>query len=171
MSNTPMVCNRLIESWEDHQGNIICYGDSTGGNEGTAKVRGNDWDLIKETLTGAFGDRLYFNVPKSNPSERQRVNSVNSRLMSATGAVRFLIDGKYCPKLIQDFEGVKVVEGSAGELDKKSDASLTHLSDGVGYYFHKEYPVFKYFTAEDIRARMEKYKNDKQLSRQYRIKG
>jgi hypothetical protein len=166
-SNTVMVCNRLIESWEDHPGNVICYGDSTGGAKGSAKVRGSDWDLIKETLTPVFGDRLYFNVPKTNPRERQRVNAVNSRLMSASGLVRFLIDGKYCPHLVDDLEGVRVLEGSAGELDKKTDLNLTHISDAAGYYIAYEYPVFKYFTAEDIKNKMRKYQNQKELRRQY----
>lgn len=163
MSNTVMVCNRLIEDWSHHQGSIICYGDSTGGAAGSAKIRGSDWDLIKEALTPVFGNRLYFNVPKANPRERQRVNAVNSRLLSAAGACKLLVDGKHCPHLIEDFEGVKVVEGSAGELDKKSDITLTHISDAFGYYVHFEFPVFKYFSADDIRDRMREYERSKAM--------
>lgn len=166
-SNTRMVCEKLIKDWYNHTGNIICYGDSTGGSKGSAKVRGSDWDIIKDNLTPAFGDRLYFNVPKSNPRERVRVNAVNSRLMSATGKVRFLMDGQYCPKLIRDFEGVRVIDGSAGEIDKKSDPKLTHSSDAVGYYVHYEYPVFKYYTAEDIRESMRYLERKKQAIRGY----
>jgi hypothetical protein len=150
MSNTLRVCNKIIEQWSGHKGFVICYGDSTGGSHGSAKVKGTDWDLIKQSLYPVFGERLFFKVPKKNPRERQRVNSVNSRLLSYSGDVRYLIDGKYCPWTVRDFEGVRVIEGSAGEIDKKTDPRLTHMSDGIGYYFHKEYPVGRYYTKEVV---------------------
>jgi len=77
--------------------------------------------------------------------------------MSASGDCRFLLDEKHCKNLIKDLEGVRVIEGSAGQLDK-SDIKLTHISDAVGYYIHYEFPVFRYFSAEDIRERMKEYK-------------
>ena len=154
-SNTVRVCRKIVEDWKDHAGSIICYGDSTGGAEGTAKIRGNDWDIIKQQLYPNFGDRLYFKVPSANPRERQRVNAVNSRLQSYSGLVRMVIDGKHAPKTAKDFDGVRVIEGTAGEIDKKSDPLLTHLSDAVGYYVHREFPVAQYYKREDILALME----------------
>jgi hypothetical protein len=151
-SNTPIVCRKIIEKYKDHQGLVLCYGDSTGGSTGTAKVKGNDWDLIKQELYPYFGQRLFFNVPIKNPRERQRVNAVNSRFLSYSGDVRMVIDGN-CKYTIKDFEGVRVIEGSAGEIDKKSDPMLTHLSDGIGYYIHKEFPISRYYSKEEI-ARM-----------------
>lgn len=153
-STTPRVCQKLIQDWRYHEGNVLCYGDATGGSKGSAKVRGSDWDLIKYELIPYFGDRLYFNVPKSNPYERQRVNAVNSRLLSATKQVKLLVDGKHAPMTVKDLEGVTVIEGGAGEIDKKADASLTHMSDGLGYYIQKEYPVFQYWDADDIKHAM-----------------
>lgn len=149
-STTPRVCRKIIQDWGEHQGKVICYGDATGGAKGSAKVRGSDWDLIKEELYGHFGRQLGFNVPKSNPQERQRVNAMNSRLRSANGQIRLMVDGKHCPQLIRDFEGVILIEGGHGEIDKKADEKLTHLTDGFGYYIHREYPVFKYWGADDI---------------------
>jgi hypothetical protein len=35
------------------------------------------------------------------------------------------------------------LEGSAGEIDKKSDPNLSHLTDGIGYYIEYEYPILK----------------------------
>jgi hypothetical protein len=160
-SNTIRVCRKLLEDWGDHEGLVICYGDATGGASGSAKVRGSDWDLVKRILYPYFGDRLYFRVPKKNPIERQRVNAVNSRLLTMRGEVKMVVDGKHCPHLVRDFEGVRVIEGSAGEIDKRSDPKLTHLTDGLGYYVHREYPVGRYFTREDIQAMMEdEYKQD-----------
>jgi hypothetical protein len=142
-SNTEIVCKRLIKDWGNHRGHVFCYGDSTGGAKGTAKVRGSDWDLIKQHLYPQFGNRLHFKVKKSNPRERQRVNSVNSRLCSISGDTHFQVDARHCEHIIQDFEGTRVLDGSAGEIDKDSDPELTHLSDGIGYYVHNEYPVIK----------------------------
>ena len=149
-SNTVRVCKKIVEDWGNHSGLIICYGDSTGGSGGTAKIKGNDWDIIKQQLLPYFGDRLYFNVPLGNPRERQRVNAVNSRFQSFSGLVRMVIDGKYAPMTAKDFDGVRVIDGTAGEIDKKSDKLLTHLSDAVGYYIHKEFPVAQYYKREDI---------------------
>lgn len=150
-SNTIRVCKKVVEMFKQHPGNIICYGDATGGATGSAKVRGSDWDLIKQELMPYYGNRLYFNVPKANPRERQRVNAVNSRLKSATNEVKLVID-QGCKNLRIDMEGVRVIEGSAGEIDKKSDPKLTHLSDSLGYYIQKEYPVFQWWNASDINS-------------------
>lgn len=149
-SNTKMVCAKVIQDWGDHMGLVLCYGDATGGSKGSAKVKGTDWDIIKQQLYPHFGTQLFINVPKQNPRERQRVNAVNSRLVSYTGDVNMLFDGEHCPMLIKDFEGTRVVEGSAGEIDKKSDPMLTHMTDAVGYYVHKEYPVARYYTKDVI---------------------
>jgi hypothetical protein len=152
LSNTVRVCKKLVEDWNQHKGLVLCYGDATGGSRGTAKVRGTDWDLIKQVLYRKFGSRLYFRVPRSNPRERQRINAVNSRLQSYSGDIRLVVDGEHCPWTIRDFEGTRVIEGSAGEIDKSTDPMLSHLTDGIGYYVHREYPVGRYYTAADIRA-------------------
>jgi hypothetical protein len=160
-SNTVRVCEKIIADWHHHQGNIICYGDSTGGAEGSAKVKGSDWDLIKSTLMPHFGKQLYFNVPLKNPRERQRVNAVNSRLMAYDGEVKMVVDGHKCPHLVKDLEGVRVIEGTAGQIDKKSDPKLTHISDALGYYVVKQFPVARYYTREDILAMLEKRNREK----------
>ena len=52
-------CKKLIADWENHKGRVVCYGDATGGAGGSAKVKGSDWDLIKEELHPVFGQQLY----------------------------------------------------------------------------------------------------------------
>jgi len=141
-SNTPRVCDKLIQDWGDHKGHVFCYGDATGGAKGTAKVRGSDWDLVKQKLYPVFGDRLHFRVPLANPRERARVNAVNSRLLNTLEEVYMVVDHT-CKYTIKDFEGVRVIEGGVGEIDKKRDPKLSHLSDGIGYYVAREYPVIQ----------------------------
>ena len=141
-SNTEKVCDKLIQDWGDHEGLVFIYGDATGGAGGSAKVKGSDWDLVKGKLYPIFGNRIVFKVRKNNPRERARINAVNSRLMSMTGDVRFQIDPS-CINVIKDFEGVKILEGSVGEIDKKSDPMLSHLTDGIGYYIAEEFPIIR----------------------------
>ena len=45
------------------------------------------------------------------------------------------------PNLHKDLEGVRVLEGGSGQIDKKNDPKLTHCSDAFGYYVVAEFPV------------------------------
>lgn len=141
-SNTRAVCRKLVEDWRRHGGRIMCYGDATGGARGSAKVQGSDWDLIKEELSG-FGAQVHYRVPQHNPQERARINAVNTRLRSGDGLVRLMVDPVRAPNVVKDFEGVRLLEGGSGEIDKRHDLRLTHLTDGVGYYIAQEFPVIR----------------------------
>jgi hypothetical protein len=141
-SNTEKVCDKLIADWGDHKGLIYIYGDATGGAGGSAKVKGSDWDLVKQKLFPQFGNRIVYKIRKSNPRERRRINAVNSRLMNMTGDIHYQVDAS-CVNTVKDFEGVKILEGSVGEIDKKSDPMLSHLTDGIGYYIEREFPIIK----------------------------
>lgn len=139
-SNTPAVCRRLIEDWGHHKGEIYGYGDATGGARGTAQVDGSDWELIDQAMSAHFKKRWNNYVQRSNPPERARVNAVNARLLAMDGKKRMLIH-EDCEHLIEDFESVQVLKGSAGEIDKKSDKTITHMTDALGYYVDQEFPM------------------------------
>lgn len=141
-SNTPAVCRRFIKDWGDHEGLVYVYGDATGGARGTAQTEGSDWDIVKTELFAHFGpNRVHFRVPSANPTERARINAVNTRLQAGDGEIRFMIDPSAAPMTVKDFEGVRLLGGGSGELDKKADPKLTHLTDGLGYYIVREYPI------------------------------
>lgn len=149
-SNTPAVCKKILTEWGSHQGTVKLYGDASGGARGTAKVEGSDWDIIKRLLSqgmpqhnlkGFGADKLFYLVPPSNPPERSRVNAVNTRLMSGNGTIRMMVDPAKAPHVVTDLEGVRTLKGGSGEIDKKADPRLTHISDGLGYYIEKEFPV------------------------------
>lgn len=140
-STTPAVCRKLIQDWGEHQGKVLVYSDATGGARGSARVQGSDLDLVKNELHPIFRGRLEFRVPAANPPERVRVNAVNSRLMSADGTIRLMIDPQKAPHLVRDFEGVQLLEGGSGEIDKKANPQLTHISDAIGYLIAREYPI------------------------------
>jgi hypothetical protein len=148
-SNTPAVCRKIAADWSDHTGEISVYGDATGGARTTQSETGaSDWDLVKEHLYREFSSQqvtirlnLSDNGKPMNMPERHRVNAVNSRLMSDSGMIRMMIDGATAPMTVKDFEGVRLLDGGSGELDKKHDMKLTHLTDAVGYYVAKRFPV------------------------------
>jgi hypothetical protein len=84
---------------------------------------------------------VQFRLKESNPPERSRVNAVNSRLQASSGAIRMMVDPLAAPKTVRDFEGVRLVEGGSGEIEKKKDPLLTHLTDALGYYVEYEFPT------------------------------
>jgi hypothetical protein len=148
-SNTPAVCRKILQDWAGHRGRIEVYGDATGGARGTAQVEGSDWELAKKVLRAGdsaheiagFGDRVHFYVPDANPAERARVNAMNSRCCSTDGTIRLMADASAAPHLVKDLEGVRTLKGGSGEIDKKYDVKLTHLSDALGYYIEYRFSV------------------------------
>jgi hypothetical protein len=139
-STTDRVCQLLLKHpmVKDHKHNIYFYGDATGNSEGTGKILGSDWALVLANFKPVFGNRVFLNVDKHNPPERARVNAVNSRLQTYAGNTRLVINPR-CVQTIIDFKGVLCDD--EGKIDKERDPKLTHLTDGIGYYVAKEFPV------------------------------
>jgi hypothetical protein len=140
-SNTPAVCRKLAKDWGKHEGRVEIYGDATGGARGSAKVQGTDWDLVQQVLRPVFGSRVHMRVPRANPRERVRLNAMNSRLCSCDGVIHMVVDPQRAKHVVEDLEGVTLLKGGGGEIDKKDDPTLTHMSDGLGYYIQKRFPV------------------------------
>lgn len=138
-SNTLRVAEAAVQQWGGHLSEVRLYGDASGGNRGSAQLDGSDWDIIRSVLRPVYGDRLGSEVPPANPSERSRINAVNSRACSADGTRRLVVDPTHCPRLIRDLEGVAVE--SDGRISKKSGDELTHISDAFGYYIVRRFPT------------------------------
>lgn len=148
-SNTPRVVAALMRRYADHQREFYLYGDPAGGQRGTGKVRGSDWDIIYQDVRHAVHESARANgyqpplidrrVDRSDPGQKVRVNAVNRRLRTADGKVHMLVHPR-CKELIRDFEGVTVVAGTDGELDK-SDKMRSHWGDGVAYYCARAHKV------------------------------
>lgn len=135
-SNTQRVANKFLADWSHHKGEVYFYGDPTGGNRGSAKLAGGDWEILRGMLRTPFAGRLYDRVSKRALGERSRINATNVRLHKNALHV-----SPKCKQLIRDYENVVCLEGSAGELDKHTDKSLTHWSDAIGYYLELRWPV------------------------------
>ena len=141
-SNTPAVCLKLLQDWAFHNGYVYIYGDPSGGQRRSSGIDGTDWDLVKKTLLVHWKrDQLIFCVDRSAPAERTRVNTVNSRCRSINGDVSLLVNPVAAPNVVKDLDGVALLVGGSGEIDKKKNHLLTHLSDALGYYIAREYPI------------------------------
>ncbi len=138
-SNTRRVCRKIVQDWGDHEGEVHCYGDPSGGARKTSATEGSDWDQVEEILSLAFGNRLSMRVRRAPPTERARINAMNSRLETVSGRVRMLVDPARALTVVEDLEGVVLMEGT-GELDKTSKW-LTHWTDGLGYYVQDRFPA------------------------------
>jgi hypothetical protein len=79
---------------------------------------------------------LQFVVPRRNPTVRDRITLVNSRLKNALGEVKLVIHPR-CIELIKDFEQVSY-RAETNEIEKDRDARRTHLSDALGYLVYQE---------------------------------
>jgi len=105
-------------------------------------VQASDWALIRKALNPVFSSRIIFRVPRANPRERARIHSLNSRLKSADNRYRLFIDGIKAAHVAADLDGVALLEGGSGEIDKEhGDKTLTHISDALSYYVHYRFPV------------------------------
>lgn len=146
-ANTPMACEALLaktEAWRRWGPiEVHVYGDASGYQRRTAGVD-TDWGLIREFFAGWRGTFLpEIRAARSNPAVRDRVNVMNSRLCNRLGERRLLVDPR-CRELIRDLEQVRwVVEknGQVGRELDKADRKRTHVSDGLGYYLAKAFPV------------------------------
>lgn len=135
-SNTKKVAAELIRRFGQHLQPVYLYGDATGGARGTAKVEGSDWTILKNEFASAKQRNavrwpsIKMRVPKANGPVVSRINAMNSRLLTASGNVHLFIDPS-CAHLILDLN--EVVRDDKGDIDKKSDKTLTHMSDAIGY--------------------------------------
>lgn len=112
-SDTYKMSDELIR--RGYKGALV-FPDSTGSNR---KTSGRSDHLILKDAGFTIKDTR-------NPFVKDRVNNVNRLLRDGS----IIIDPK-CKKLIQDLEKV-VWDGQ--DLDKRSDESLTHISDAMGYW-------------------------------------
>jgi hypothetical protein len=128
-STTLDAAKTFLQRYGSHRAGVVVYGDAAGAHAQTTGA--SDYDVIQETFRVSAAMRVSYEVPKANPSVRERINLMNSRLQTASGSVGLVVDPK-CKELIRDFEEVSYKEDS-GQIDKDRDRLRTHLSDALGY--------------------------------------
>jgi hypothetical protein len=131
---TQQACEEFLKKYQTHQAGIAVYGDASGYKGQTTGA--SDYEIVREHFLVHTNVSVQYRVPHSNPSVRERINLMNSKLRSASGDIGVLVDPK-CKELIKDFEQVCFKEDS-NQIDKDRDRLRTHLSDALGYFLWQE---------------------------------
>ena len=126
---TDRMCKLIKQKYPNSK--YYAYPDATGAARHSSS-RFSDIQIITR-------NNFIVNVKHVNPLVINRVNSMNNNLSKGN----IVIDPK-CTGLIEDLEQVVNKENSR-EIDKTSNAKLTHLSDAFGYYVHYKWPTIKPF--------------------------
>jgi hypothetical protein len=131
---TREACEEFLKRHPKHEAGVIVYGDASGYQQQT--TGDTDYQMIREYFRAYADMPVQYKVPRSNPSVRERINLVNSRLKSARGDVGLVVDCR-CKELIKDFEQV-AYKAETNQVDKDRDRLRTHLSDALGYLLWQE---------------------------------
>lgn len=122
-------CDELIHRWAaDWMGPLHIYGDATEAKQ-TVAASMTGWQMVHNKLRPVMQDRgldYMVGVWASNPPEKDRVNTVNNAFEEGR-----IVVAHRCLHLRRDLNLVGFKEGTT-QIDK-SDPSLTHLSDALGY--------------------------------------
>jgi phage terminase large subunit len=133
-ATTEQLCEEFVQRFGNPAGGVEVYGDASGSAMHTSSDS-TDYGVIRDFFR-ARGVRVRFHVPKSNPSVRDRVVTVNGKLRNAADEVSMFVSPK-CKELIDDFEQVSYEEDST-QIDKTKDRRRTHSSDALGYLVWQE---------------------------------
>ena len=125
-SNTEEMCKALKRKYPDIK---VIYPDPAGNSRSTQSSR-SDFAILRE-------NGFIVRARKSHPSQKDRINSLNRKLLSADGNISLSIDPK-CKELIKDFE--QCTRDKKGGIDK-SDIERTHCLDASTYLIEYRFPI------------------------------
>lgn len=111
---------------------VILAGDATSKAGQRAAAGQSDYDIVCQTLD-KHNIKWIQMTPESNPTVKDRVNTMNAKLMDGNGDVHCWFNPR-CKETIRDFQRVvwKDTQGTM-ILDQTTDKERTHASDGPGY--------------------------------------
>lgn len=144
-SNTSEACealHRRLSAWGEWQIRMEVYGDPAGHQRHSSASSRTDWRIVQNFFARASARyKPDYHMTHRAPVVKDWVNCVNAMLRNAHGTSRCFIDPGY-RYLIRDLERVQWRADSHGntlpQLDK-TDRTLTHLSDALGYFVEREY--------------------------------
>lgn len=133
-ASTRDACAEFLKRYPEHTAGVVVYGDASGN---VLQTTGNsDYQIVRDYFRMHSTIPVSYRVPKANPSIRDRVGLVNSKLRTAAGEIRMYVDDK-CRELVKDFEQV-TYKADTVVIDKERDRRRTHLSDALGYVVWQE---------------------------------
>ena len=108
---------------------IMCYPDPAGKARSTSSSR-SDHAILSQA-------GFHVRARRSHPSHRDRLNSLNRKLMDANDKIGLTVDPS-CKYVIKDLEQVQ--RDKSGGIDK-SNTELTHALDALSYAIEYRFPV------------------------------
>lgn len=129
--DTPAMIEAIKERFPGHP--IIVYPDASGQARKTVGASETDLSLLR-----AAGFVVVVN--DSNPSVKDRINSVNSMLCNTYGERRYRVNTNKCPKYTVALQ--RHIYGDDGKPLKTADAGgFDHPTEAAGYFITKQYPL------------------------------
>jgi len=113
--------------------NTIVYGDAAGRAKDT-RSKTTDYQILRDA---GF---VRQDVPRANPSIRDRHNAANARLCSADGTVSVMIHPR-CTTLITGLETVKLKPGASYVEEETREQ---HVTTALGYLINRIWPVKRF---------------------------
>jgi phage terminase large subunit len=143
-SNTEAAVREFIRRTEELNGfpiptSLTIYGDASGNSRST-KSSTTDYQVI-EAMLKREPFRTAMRQNTSNPAVRDRVNTMNNMMKTASGSRNLFIHPR-CRELLKDLRQVKwhrdATGNPTGALDK-TDPQRTHVSDALSYLVAQEW--------------------------------
>lgn len=128
--DTPDMIEKIQARFQGH--GIAVYPDASGQNTSSKNASESDLSLLKKA-----GFTVVVN--STNPSVKDRVNSLNAMFMNTYGERRLKVNIDQCPKLTQCLERQTYTD--KGEPDKDPKKGHDHMNDAAGYFIVKRYPI------------------------------
>lgn len=126
--DTPAMIEKIKTRFGGHV--ISVYPDASGQNRKSSNASESDLSLLRKA-----GFQVI--VDSSNPSVKDRINSMNAVLCNAYEERRLLVNTNKCPTYTLCLE--RQVYDDKGEPDKKG--GFDHMNDAGGYFIAKRYPI------------------------------
>jgi hypothetical protein len=134
-ASTLEACEEFHRRFPNHRAGVVVYGDASGNYQKT--TGSSDYEVIRDYFRRNYGTQPSYRVPKANPSVRDRVLLMNSKLRNVNGEVNLYVHSR-CKELIKDLEQVSY-KADSNQVDKERDRKRTHLSDALGYLLWQEF--------------------------------
>lgn len=128
--DTPDVIKTLRNRYPRNTINV--YPDASGNSRKSVNAAETDLSLLR---SAGFS----VHVDGTNPSVKDRINSVNAMLLNAAGERRYRVNADSCPVYAESLE--QQIWAENGEPDKT--AGFDHTNDGGGYFIVKRFPIIK----------------------------
>lgn len=126
--DTPAMIEKIDERYPEHS--ISVYPDASGQNRKTSNASESDLSLLRKAGYTVV-------VDSTNPSVKDRINSLNAMFCNTYGERRLLVNTDKCQKWTLSLE--RQIYTEKGEPDKA--AGFDHPNDAAGYFVTKLWSI------------------------------